>query len=107
MSEVYEETYSNYQDDPSEIIGDFPADPGVPHSGSKLQFSNLEPHCANKTQAEDTSVDYIYWRDDEQNAAVGIVEIVATQEEKPFRSLEELLIILNTAEVGAVIKWQR
>ncbi|HXY53634.1 MAG TPA: hypothetical protein VEM40_03070 [Nitrospirota bacterium] len=62
---------------------------------------------ATKTTAGGTHVDCIYGRVDEENGAIGIVEIVGTQEEKPFRSLEELLIILNTAEVGALIKWER
>ncbi len=52
-------------------------------------------------------VDRIYRRDDEQNIVAGIVEIVGTQEEKSFRSLEELLTILNMAEGGAIIKWEK
>jgi len=88
MSEIYYEAYSNIQDDSYTIIRGFPAHAGVPHSGSILQFGHLDPHGANKTTAEDTSVDYIYRRDDDQNAAVGIVEIVATQEEKPLYPLK-------------------
>lgn len=45
-----------------------------------------------------------YWRDDELKAVAGIVEIVDMQEEKPFKSLEELLTILNATKVGAVIQ---
>ncbi len=52
-------------------------------------------------------VDRIYRRDDEQNIVAGIVEIVGTQEEKSFRSLEELLTILNMAEGGAIITWEK
>lgn len=37
-------------------------------------------------------------------AVAGIVEIVDMQEEKPFKSLEELLTILNATKVGAVIQ---
>jgi len=55
----------------------------------------------------ESNVNCMYRRDDEQNSVAGIVEIVGTQEEKPFRSLEELLTILNTVEAGAVIKWKR
>ena len=55
----------------------------------------------------DSNVNCMCRRDDEQNNVTGIVEIVGTQEEKPFRSLEELLTILNTVEAGAVIKWKR
>lgn len=51
-------------------------------------------------------VDRIYQLDDEKNSVVGIVEIVGMQEKKSFRSLEELLTILNEVEVGAVIKWE-
>jgi len=107
MSEIHDEAYSNSQDNPSTIIRGFVAHAAVPHSGSKPQSGHLDTPGASKTTAGDTYVDCIYRRDDEQNAAVGIVEIVGTQEEKPFRSLEELLIILNTAELGAVIKWER
>lgn len=55
----------------------------------------------------ESRVDCISRKDDEQNAAFGIVEILGMQEVKPFKSLEELLTILDTAEVGAVIKWEK
>ena len=48
----------------------------------------------------------IYRRDDEQNAVAGIVEVVGTQEEKPFKTHEELLAILNVAKAGAKIVWK-
>jgi hypothetical protein len=48
----------------------------------------------------------IYRRDDELNAIAGIVEIVGTQEEKPFKTHEDLLVILNTAKAGATIVWE-
>lgn len=50
--------------------------------------------------------DFIVRRDDELKAFAGIVEIVDMQEEKPFKSLEELLAILNATKVGIVIKWE-
>ena len=46
-----------------------------------------------------------YRRDDELKDVASIVEIVDMQEEKHFKSLEELLTILNATKVGAVIKW--
>ncbi len=49
----------------------------------------------------------IYRRDDEQNAIAGIVEIVDRQEEKPFKTHEELLAILKAAKAGAKIVWER
>jgi hypothetical protein len=48
----------------------------------------------------------IYRRDQEQNAIAGIVEVVGTQEEKPFKTHEELLAILNRAKAGATIVWK-
>jgi len=107
MSEIHDEVNSNSHDDPSTIIRGFAAQAAVPHSGSKLQSGHLGPPEASQTTAGKTYVDYICRLDDEQNTTVGIVEIVGKQEEKPFRSLEELLIILATAEVGAVIKWEK
>jgi hypothetical protein len=50
--------------------------------------------------------DFIVRRDDELKAFAGIVEIVDMQEEKPFKSLEELLAILNATKVGIVIRWE-
>jgi hypothetical protein len=107
MSEIDVKAYTNSQDSSSTIIGGFAAHAAVPHSGSKPQFGHLNPPEVSKTTAGETYIDCICRRDDEQNAAVGIVEIVGTQEEKPFRTLEELLIILNTAVVGAVIMWEK
>jgi hypothetical protein len=48
----------------------------------------------------------IYRRADERDAVAGIVEIVGTQEEKPFKTHEELLAILNMAKDGATIIWE-
>ncbi len=48
----------------------------------------------------------IYRRDHEQNAIAGIVEVVGTQEEKPFKTYEELLAILNMAKGGTMIVWE-
>ena len=45
----------------------------------------------------------IYRRDDEHDAVAGIVEVVRTQEEIPFKTHEELLAILNMAKAGATI----
>ena len=95
------------QDNPSTNIGCFAAHAAVPHSGAKPKSGHLDSPGASETTAGDTYADCIYGRDDEQNGAIGIVEIVETQEKKPFKSLEELLIILNAAEAGAVIKWER
>jgi len=107
MSEIYDEACSNSQDSSPTISGGFASLAAVPHSGSEPQSRHLASHDASKTTAGDSYVDCICRRDDDQNAAVGIVEIVGTQEEKPFRSLEELLIILNTTKVGAVITWKK
>ncbi len=49
----------------------------------------------------------IYRRDEEQNVIAGIVEIVGKQEEKPFKTHEELLAILKAAKTGAKIVWER
>ncbi len=51
----------------------------------------------------ESCVDCIFRPEDEQNVFAGVIEIVGTQEVKPFRSLEELLAILDAALVGAVI----
>ncbi len=48
----------------------------------------------------------IYRRDDERNTIAGIVEIVSTQEEKPFKTFEDLLAILNTAQTRSNIVWE-
>lgn len=48
----------------------------------------------------------IYRRDDEQNAFAGIVEVVGTQEQKPFKTHEELLAILNLAKAESTIVWE-
>jgi hypothetical protein len=48
----------------------------------------------------------IYRRDEEQNAIAGIVEIVGTQKEKPFKSQVELLAILKMAKAGSTIVWE-
>ncbi len=48
----------------------------------------------------------IYRRDNEQSIIAGIVEIVSTQEEKPFHTYEELLTILNKAEPETNIIWE-
>ncbi len=48
----------------------------------------------------------IYRRDSDHKIIAGIVEIVSTQEEKPFKTHEELLAILNTAEPGTNIVWE-
>jgi hypothetical protein len=48
----------------------------------------------------------IYRRDDELNAIAGIVEVVGTQEEKPFKTHEELLAILKMAKAGSTIVWE-
>jgi len=107
MSEIYDEAYTDGNDSSSTIIGGFAAHASVPHTGSKPQAGYLDGADVSKTKAKDSFVDCICRRDDERNVAVGIVEIVGTREEKPFRTLEELLIILNTAEVGAVIMWKK
>ena len=107
MSEIYDEAYSNSQDSSPTISGGFASFAAVPHSGSEPKSRHLASPDASKTTAGTSYVDCICRRDDERNAAVGIVEIVGTREEKPFRTLEELLIILNTAEVGAVIMWKK
>jgi len=44
----------------------------------------------------------IYRRDDDQNAIAGIVEVVGTQEQKPFKTHKELLAILNMAKAEQV-----
>jgi hypothetical protein len=48
----------------------------------------------------------IYRRDDEQKDIAGIVEVVGTQQQKPFKTHEELLAILNMAKAGATIVWE-
>jgi ribonuclease PH len=48
----------------------------------------------------------IYRRNGEKKAVAGIVEVVGTQEEKPFKTHEELLAILDMAETGATIIWE-
>lgn len=48
----------------------------------------------------------IYRRDEEQNVMAGIVEVVGTQEEKTFKTNEELITILNAAVPGANIVWE-
>ncbi|NTW59575.1 MAG: hypothetical protein HGA43_10440 [Nitrospirae bacterium] len=48
----------------------------------------------------------IYQRDDEKNIIAGIVEVVGTQERKPFKTNDELLAILNMAKAGSTIVWK-
>jgi hypothetical protein len=48
----------------------------------------------------------IYRRDSELNAVAGIVEIVDLQENKPFKTHEELLAILKMVRVGSTITWK-
>jgi hypothetical protein len=48
----------------------------------------------------------IYRRDNELNAVAGIVEIVDKQEEKPFKTHEELLTILKMVREGSTIAWK-
>jgi len=45
----------------------------------------------------------IYRRNDEQNTIAGIVEVVGTEEEKAFKTHEELLAILKMAKAGSTI----
>ena len=42
-------------------------------------------------------------QDDVQDVVAGIVEVVGTQEEKPFKTHEELLAILSMAKAGTMI----
>ncbi len=46
------------------------------------------------------------YRQDEQNIMAGIVEVVGTQEQKPFKTQEELLAILNEAKASVKILWE-
>ncbi len=48
----------------------------------------------------------IYRRDDGMDNIAGIVEVVGTQEQKPFKTHEELLAILNVAKPGTTIDWE-
>jgi len=48
----------------------------------------------------------IYRRDDGMDNMAGIVEVVGTQEQKPFKTHEELLAILNVAKSGTRIDWE-
>lgn len=41
----------------------------------------------------------------EQNVVAGIVEVVGTQEQKPFKTHEELLAILESAKAGTIV-WE-
>ncbi len=54
----------------------------------------------------DSYIVRIYRRDDDQNASAGIVEVVKTQEQKAFKTRDELLAILNLVERNAVIVWE-
>ncbi len=49
---------------------------------------------------------HICRRDDEQRTIAGVVEIADTREEKPFKTREELLVILSAAKAGAYIVWK-
>ena len=48
----------------------------------------------------------IYRRDNEKKALAGIVEIVSTQEQKPFKTNEELMAILCSVKAGGNIVWE-
>ena len=49
----------------------------------------------------------IYRRDEKLNTVAGVVEVVETQEKKPFTSNEELHAILDTVEKsGTRITWE-
>ncbi len=47
----------------------------------------------------------IYRRDEKQRFVAGIVEVVGTQEEIPFKTHEELLAILGPVKKGSKIIW--
>ena len=49
----------------------------------------------------------IYRRDDGMENVAGVVEIVSTQEQKPFKSHDELLEILDMIEKpGGKVTWE-
>ncbi len=54
----------------------------------------------------DSYIVRIYRQDDEQDAFAGIVEVVGTEEKKPFKTPEELLTILNEAMASVKIVWE-
>ncbi len=58
-----------------------------------------------KEPSMDSYIVRIY-RQDEQNIMVGIVEVVGTEEQKPFKTQEELLAILNEAKASVKILWE-
>ncbi len=51
----------------------------------------------------DSYIVRIYRQDDEQDAFAGIVEVVGKQEQKAFKTQEELLAILNAAKGSDVL----
>ncbi len=54
----------------------------------------------------DSYIVRIYRQDDGQNVLAGIVEVVGLQEQKPFRTPEELLAILHAAKAPIKIVWE-
>ncbi len=54
----------------------------------------------------DSYIVRIYRQDHEQNVLAGIVEVVGTQEHKPFKTPEDLLAILHAAKAPIKIVWE-
>ncbi len=59
-----------------------------------------------KEPSMDSYIVRIYRQDHEQNVLAGIVEVVGTQEHKPFKTPEDLLAILHAAKAPIKIVWE-
>ncbi len=55
----------------------------------------------------DSYIVRVYSRDDEQKVLVGVVEVVETQEQRPFRDRQELLAIMSeVVKPGVKVVWE-